>query len=578
MDKHELAAILEEIGTLLTIKGENPFKIRAYHNAARAIENLEEDINKIVEKKALGEIPGIGERLSKKITTIVKTGRLPYYEKLKRSIPEGLLELLKVPGLGGKKIKILYEKLKIKTVKDLLEACQKGKIANLKGFGIKTQENILNGITKIKTYGQRFLWWDAQAIALPLLKKIAAFKDVKKVEMAGSFRRKLETVGDLDILAASRSPLKVINTFIKQPFIKKVISKGPTKASVLLNEGIQVDFRVVSEEEFSFGLIYFIGSKEHNIVIRQMAKKLGLSLSEYGFEPIDHKKPIFPKRYKPTEDEIYRILGLCYMPPEIRENMGEIEAALKKQLPTLVEEKDIRGDLHCHTTASDGHSTLKEMVLAAQKLGWEYIGISDHSKSSFQAGGMDEEQLLSQIETIYRLNKSKKFSTYIFSGLECDILKNGKLDFPDSVLKKLDYVIASVHSSFSLDEKAMTARLIRAIENPYTKIVGHVTGRLLLLRDPYKVDLTKVIDACIQNGKIMELNAHPRRLDMDWRYWHKAKEKGLKCIINTDSHFTSDLLHYKAGVNVARKGWLEKKDILNTLPLSKMQSYLKKMG
>lgn len=576
MDKHEVAAILEEIGTLLSIKGENPFKIRAYHTAARSIESLEEDLEAIVKAKTLKDLPGIGERLSKKITTLVLTGHLPYYEKLKKSLPKGLLDLLRIPGLGGKKIKILYEKLKIKSLNDLIEACKSGRVAKLKGFGKKTAENILNGISKFETYGKRTLWWDAKDIALPLLKKIAGIKDVQKVEMAGSFRRKLETVGDLDILAASKNPSKVINAFIKAPYIKKVLSKGPTKASVLLKEGMQVDFRVLSEEEFAFGIIYFIGSKEHNIVIRQIANKLNMSLSEYGFEPLKGKKLIHLQK-KPSEDDIYKALGLCYMPPELRENMGEIEAAKKRELPKLIEEKDIRGDLHTHTTYSDGHSTLNEMVKAAENLGWEYIGISDHSKSAFQANGMSEEVLSKQIAEICKLNKSKKFSSYVFAGLECDILKNGKLDFPDSVLKKLDYVIASVHSSLSLDEKAMTARLIKAIENPYTTIVGHVTGRLLLQREPYKVNLTKVIDACIANKKIMELNGHPRRLDMDWRYWHKAKEKGLKCIINTDSHHTLDLEFYKAGVNIARKGWLEKKDVINTLSLSKMQSFLKEI-
>ncbi len=558
---------------LLELKGENPFKIRAYHNAARAIENLDEDLEKIVEEKQLEEIPGIGKKIAKKITTLIQTGKLPYFEKLKKRTPEGLLQLLHVPGLGGKKIKTLYEKLKIKSTDDLLTACNLGKIAKLKGFGEKTQENIRAGIAKLKEYSQRILWWNATEIAQPLLEKLCRLKSVKKAEVAGSYRRKLETVGDLDFVVASSSPEVVMDWFTKLPEVALIASKGPRKSSVRLKDGIGADIRVVPENQYPFALLYFTGSKNHNIHLRQRALHQGLSLNEYGIEPVKKKHTKLPKKIT-SEEEIYKTLGLSYIPPELREDLGEIEAAEKGKIPKLVEEIDIRGVFHCHTTESDGHNTLQEMVAAAQDLGWEYIGISDHSKSSFQANGMDEDRLFAELERIRKLNRSKKFSTHVFAGLECDILNNGSLDFPNSVLKQLDFVIVSIHRSFNMTEKAMTNRLIKAIENPYTTMVAHLTGRLLLKRDAYALNIPKIIDACIANHKIIELNAFPNRLDMDWRFWRKAKEKGLKCSINPDAHSTDHLLYYKAGVQCARKGWLEKDDIFNTLPLSKVRDYL----
>jgi len=575
MDKHEVAAILDEIGVLLSLQGENPFKIRAYHNAARAIETLDEDLSIVVQKGQLEELPGIGEKIAKKVTTLVQIGRLPYYEKLKKSIPKGLLDLLHIPGLGSKKVKLLYEKLKIKNVEDLASACRKGKIAKLAGFGSKTQTSILNNIAKIKSFGRRLLWWNAEKIAQPILEKISQVRAVKKAEIAGSFRRKLETVGDLDFLVASSSPSVVMKWFTTQPWVEKVLVKGPTKASVRLKENTQADLRVVPMDEFAYALLYFTGSKEHTIAMRKRAIEMGYSLSEYGLEPIKGRRQRpFPKKKLLTEKAIFEAFGLSYIPPELREDMGEIQAAEKGKIPSLVEETDIRGVFHCHTTESDGHNTLEEMVAAARDLGWEYIGISDHSKSSFQANGMDEQRLFKQLEQIRKLNKAGKFRTHVFAGVECDILTKGNLDFPDRILKELDYVVISIHRSFSADEKTMTSRLIKAIENPYTTMVGHLTGRLLLKRDPYAVNIAKVIDACIANHKIIELNAHPMRLDMDWRYWHKASEKGLKCSINPDAHSTKELQYYRAGVNIARKGWLEKNHVVNTLPLKQMQKML----
>src|ERR1700722_13815148 len=573
MDKHEVARYLEEIGILLELKGEHPFKVRAYHNAARIIESVT-NLESIIQEEKLTTLPGIGHDLALKISTLVETGSLPYYEELKKTVPEGLLELLKIPGLGSKKIKALYEQLGIKSIEALTKACKKGEVAPLRGFGVKTEENILQGIYRLKTHSKRLLWWEATGIALSILDKLSSLKEVKKVEIGGSVRRKCETCGDLDFIAATSHPKVVMDWFTSQPWVEKVISHGQTKSSIFLKQGIQADLRIVPEEQFAFALMYFTGSKEHSIHIRHLANTLGYTLNEYGLAPLEGGGP---SKKLLTEEKIYKALGLNYIPPELRENMGEIEAALEGTLPKLVEEKDIRGVFHCHTTDSDGHNTLEEMVEAAQALKWEYIGISDHSKSSYQANGLDESKLFDQIERIQKLNRSKKFSTYVFAGLECDILTDGKLDFPDHVLKELDFIIISIHRSFQMDEKTMTARLIKAIENPYTTMVGHLTGRLLLRREPYALNTSKVIDACIANQKIMELNANPMRLDMDWRLWHKASEKGLKCCINPDAHNTTDLQYIRAGINCARKGWLRKQDVINTLPLAKMQANFEKL-
>jgi len=557
VNKNDVVHVLEQIATLLALKGGNQYKIRAYQNAARTVESVSGDLEKILETEKL---PGIGKGIREKIMTLLHKGRLPYFEKLKKTVPPGLFDLLDIPGLGVKRVKRLYQKLHIRSIKDLKEACQKGEIAKLGGFGVRLQEGLLSGVDQVKAYKQRMLWWEAREAALPILESLKKLKMVKRVEIAGSFRRKLETVGDLDFLVSSQRPHAVIEAFTKQLEVKRVTVKGSSKASVRLKNGLQVDLCVIPEAQFGSALLYFTGSKPHNINLRKRALSLGLKLSEYGIG----KKAA-------TEKQIYRVLGLDYIPPELREDMGEIEAAEKHKLPKLIELKDIRGAFHCHTTQSDGCNTLEEMARAARNLGWEYLGIADHSKSSVQADGLDANRLLAQVAKIQKLNASKKLGIHLFAGVECDILPSGKLDFSNEILKQLDYVIVSIHRSFKMDEKRMTARLIRAIENPYTTMVGHITGRLLLQREPYAVNMEKVIDACIANNKIMELNASPMRLDMDWRLWKKAVQKGLKCVINPDAHSTLGLLHIEAGVNSARKGWLTKKDVINTKPLRKIE-------
>jgi DNA polymerase (family X) len=578
LNKQEIAITLEEIADLLDLTGENPFKVRAYRNAARALLNLEEDLKTVLAEHRLQEIEGIGASLAEKIATLAHTGRLPLHQKLKRTIPSGMVELLQIQGLGPKKIQVLYKKLKIKSAAALKRAAQQGKIAKLRGFGAKTEQNILQALEHRETYQLRHLWWDAWEMASSILQQLRKVKGVKEAEIAGSVRRKIETIGDLDFVVGSSAPQSVMNWFTSQPFIERVFSKGPTKASVLLKGNFRSDIRIVSEREYPFALLYFTGSKEHNIELRSRAIRLGWSLSEYDLTM--NKKGIpapFPKNRPPrSEEEIYALFDLPYIPCELRENRGEFEAAERRQLPHLIEECDVRGTFHVHTTASDGRTPLKEMVAMAETLGWEYIGISDHSRSAFQANGLSEEQLEAQIEEIHKLNASKNFHIHVFAGTECDILTDGSLDYSDLLLQKLDFVIASVHSSLQQDEKVMTRRMIRAIEHPYTTMIGHLTGRLLLRREASSVNVMKVIDACIANKKIIELNANPMRLDMDWRYWRTAAERGLLCSINPDAHAADQLLFIRAGINSARKGWLEKQQVINTYSLRKVQTFLRR--
>lgn len=574
MDKNEVAAIFEEMANLLELKGANPFRVRAYRNAARSLLNSDKSLKDLIAEGALTDLAGIGDDLAEKITTLAKRKRLPFYEKLKKSIPKGVLKLIQVHGLGPKRVKAIYQKLKIQTIEELKKACEAGRIASLKGFGAKTEKNILDAISHIEVYQKRHLWWSAWNEAELILEALRRVKGVKKAEITGSLRRKLETIGDLDLLAAATDPKRVMEWFTSQPFVAKVLAKGSTKASVKLKEGMQVDLRIVPENEFGFALVYFTGSKEHNIKIRNRSIKKGWSLSEYGFEAVKDKSTAFAKK-NATEVEIYEALGLPYIPPELREDLGEIETGEHGKLPRLIEDNDIRGTFHNHTTASDGRSSLKEMAEGAEKMGWEYLGISDHSKSSFQANGLSVERLLAQIDEIQKLNHAKKFKIHLFAGSECDILADGKLDFPDDILKKLDFLIVSVHSSLSQDEKTMTNRIIRAIEHPSVTMLGHITGRLLLKREGYKVQIEKIIDACIANKKIIEINGNPKRMELDWRFWHAAKEKGLLCCINTDAHAVSNHEFFRCGVNIARKGWLEKKDVLNTRSLKEILKFLK---
>lgn len=583
MTKNEIADVLAEIGLLMELKGENPFKVRAYSSGARAIEAIEkEEFEKLLAEGRIQSVKGIGEALAAKIAELNATGRLEFLDRLKASIAPGLVDMLKIPGLGPKKIAALGQVLGVTTVAELEKACKDGKVAALAGFGDKTQEKILAGIRNREAYSLRHIWWTASDVAAPILAGLRGLPQVNRAETAGSLRRGLETVGDLDFIVAATDIGPVVEWFTGQAGVKEVTARGDTKASVRLRSGMQADLRIIPESQFAFALHHFTGSKDHNVQMRQRALDRGMSLSEWGLVPSAGEGTAKEKAGRSgsvaahDEKAIFAALGLGYIPPELREGMGEIEAAERGEIPRLVELGDIRGAFHNHTTESDGSNTLAEMAAAAQKLGWEYIGIADHSKSSRQANGLTEERLLGQIREIGSLNASRKYGTRVLAGTECDILPDGRLDFDDSVLARLDYVVASIHSVFSQDEAVMTARIIRALENPRTTMLGHLSGRILLEREPYKVDAQKVIDAAIANGVAIELNASPYRLDMDWRFWRRAAGRGLECAINPDAHDTAGLDHVRAGVNSARKGWLTRENVVNTLPLAKVLSWLER--
>ena len=571
MEKSAIASVLDEIATLLELTGENPFKIRAYSNGARILETLTEDLDELIKTDKLSEIPGMGEALVDKITTLRRDGVLPFHQKLKASIPPGLLEVIQIPGLGPKKVRALWVQLQVETIEKLKEVCDSGQVAELKGFGAKTQTNILEGIKNRIAYGKRHRWADAAEIAEPILAGLKNLPQVKLAESAGSLRRSRETVGDLDFLVASSEPKPIMDWFVNYPGVKEVTAHGETKSSVRLENGIQADLRVVPEEQFYFALHHFTGSKEHNVAMRQRALSQGLSMSEWGFKAVDEKQKAPGAK---NEEEVFKALGLKWIPPELREGAGEIEESEKNNLPRLVALEDIKGVFHNHTTASDGDHTLEQMAAAAEKFGWSYLGISDHSKSSFQARGLDESRLAQQIEEINKLNQSGKFKVRVLSGSEVDIMRDGSLDFSDEVLGKLDFVVASVHNLFTLDKEEQTKRIIKAIENEHVDMVGHLTGRLLNKREPYEVDIAKIIDAAAANDTIIELNANPWRLDLDWRWWRRASEKGVLTSINPDAHDIEQLGFAAHGVRIARKGWLTKESVLNTRSLPEVLKWL----
>jgi DNA polymerase (family X) len=581
--KNEIADVLSDIATLLELKGENPFKVRAYQTGARALEAIEEsDLARLIEKDELQSVKGIGEALGQKITELHRTGRLEFFEKLKASVEPGLVDMLQIPGLGPKKIRALRDKLAIVDIATLTTACNDGRVAELEGFGAKTQEKILAGIKNREAYGRRHLWWDAAAIAEPIVKGLRTLPQVRRAEAAGSLRRGMETVGDIDFIVAATEVGPVVDWFVTQAGVKEVTAKGDTKASVRLENGLQADLRIVPEDQFAFALHHFTGSKDHNVQMRQRALARGLSLSEWGLVSAQGEGTVKEKTEDrarrtaaSTEAELFAALGLHFIPPELREGMGEIELAERGEIAPMVDVGDIRGAFHNHTTASDGRNTLAEMAAAADALGWEYLGIADHSKSSFQANGLDEARLLKQVEEIRALNASHRFNVHLFAGVECDILADGRLDFADDILRQLDYVVASVHNVFAQDEATMTARIVKALEHPCTMMLGHLTGRLLLRREGYRVDVTKAVDAAIANGVIMEINASPWRLDLDWRHWRKAAERGLLCAINPDAHDTGSLMHVRAGVNVARKGGLRREQVLTTWPRAQLQDWMR---
>jgi DNA polymerase (family X) len=536
-------------------------------------------LSDLQDEEALAKIPGIGKAIAAKVKELAGTGSLKYLEELRAEFPTAILELFSISGLGAKKVKALYEQLKISSIEELQKACESGRVAQLPGFGETTQAKISTAIAQRAKHSGSFQLGQIAAEAETLRSDLKAHADALHVDVAGSYRRRKEIVRDLDLVVATKKPEAITKFFAAHPLAESIIAQGPTKTSVRLRSGIQCDLRVVSSAEYPFALNYFTGSKEHNIEMRNRALKRGWTLNEYRLAPL----PPDPKaKRKPSpipkvrdEAELYRALDLDFIPPELRENCGEFEAAANHSLPRLIEKENLRGTFHCHTVASDGHNTLEEMAAAAQELGLQYLGIAEHSKSSIQAHGLDETKLRAQVAAIRKLNK--KFDGFrIFAGVECDILRDGSLDFPDEVLSELDFAVASVHSVFNLSETEMTKRMIRAMENPFITMLGHPTGRLLLKREQYVVDLAAIIEAAAATGTWIEINAAPKRLDLDWRWWPLAKQKGVKCVINPDAHRVERLQDLWFGVGVARKGWLTKADVMNCLPLAKIEQELKR--
>ena len=573
--REQVSQILNEIALLLELKGENPFKTRAYRTGAEIVESYPGDIiREAAEKdaKELSKIKGIGDALATKIKALVTDGELEFYDTLKAEFPAGIFDLFEIQGLGPKKIKVLYTELGIGDLPALKQACTDGTVLELPGFAKKGVQRILDAIEFHEKNASRFRLGEIAPIAETMLDALRSHPDSSRAAIAGSYRRAKETVHDIDFLVASTNPDSIMDFFVKEPWTIDIISHGPTKSSIRLENGAQCDLRVVSNSEFPFALAYFTGSKEHNVALRSRAQKRGYTLNEYRLAPVSEDLAEAPEIH--DETDLYEALGLQYIDPALRENNGEIEAAENGTLPKLVGIENMRGTFHCHTTASDGKNSLEDMVAAARELGLQYLGIADHSKSSFQANGLDEKRLRDQIAAIRKLNESFDGEFRIFAGSEVDILKEGDLDFHDELLSELDFAVASVHSSFSLGEKDMTERIMAAIENPYITMLGHLTGRLLLSRDPYEVNVPVIIEAAAETGTVIELNANPWRLDMDWRWWKLAKEKGVKCSINPDAHRTAGLQNVFFGVRLARKGWLTKEDIINCLPLGEIEDAL----
>jgi DNA polymerase (family 10) len=563
MENKTIADIFTEIADILEIQGENPFRVRSYRNASRTIVDMSRSLESLVNAgENLEEIPGIGKSMSEKIQEVLSTGKCQTLEDLRSRVPPGLTELLKLEGLGPKKVKALYDELSVDSVDRLEKAAQAGRLRDLPGMGLKTEEKILKSIEHYRAGMGRFKLSVGFQYAEALLRHLKGVPGVKRLDPAGSFRRRRETIGDLDILAICGKGCKVMDRFAGYGDVAEVLAKGETKSSVRLKCGLQVDLRVLEEESYGAALHYFTGSKAHNVSIRERAKEKGLKVSEYGvFRAKDEKRLSGAE-----EEDVFKAVGLPLIPPELREDRGEVQAAEKGTLPRLIELADIRGDLQMHTTASDGKNSILEMAKKAKEMGYAYIAITDHSKAVRVAGGMDEKQLAKHLKEIEKANR--QISGFrILKGVEVDILPDGTLDLKDDILRECEVVLASVHSRFNMEEKEMTRRVIRAIQNPTVKVLAHPTGRLILEREPFKIDLQEVVQAAVDHGVVLEINAYPDRLDLKDVDARMARDLGARLAINTDAHSVLQLEVMKFGVFTARRGWIEAKDVINTLPL-----------
>jgi len=580
MDKNQVATVLDEVGTLLELKEDsNPFEVRAYQNAARSVSALDGDIEELVREGKLKGVPGLGSTILKRVEELVATGHMALYDELVATTPPIKLEMMRIQGVGPKKINAIYNQLHVNSIAELEQACKEDKVAKLPGFGKKTQDKILQGIAFLSQYADRFLYPVAEEEAARIEAVLRELPEIVRLQAAGSLRRRRETVGDIDMVvsvddtAAEEVRRKIMDVFTSQPSVRAITGKGETKSSVVLGSGINMDLRVVNDSQFPYTLHHFTGSKEHHIPLRRRALSMNMTINDYGL--FRGKEPHLELVPCKDETDIYAALGMDYIEPELREDMGEIEAAVHHTLPVLVQESDLRGVLHVHSTWSDGQNTIRDMAEACIARGFTYMGMTDHSKAAAYAGGLSEESLRRQGEEIDALNKMFAGRLHILKGTECDILKDGSLDYPDEVLASLDFVVASIHSQFNLSPQEQTERMLQVIANPYVDIIGHPTGRILLGREGYTLDLEAVIDAAAAHGVCIEINAHPSRLDLDWRLLHRARDKGIKIPINPDAHVLAGLDDMRYGIGVARKGWLRREDVLNTMTSEEIQAYFK---
>ena len=566
MKNRELAQIFEKWADILEFMGDNPYHVRAYRNAARLIKDLSEDIELLAKEGKLSQLPGIGQRLQAKILEFLKTGKIKEFEELRRQVPDTIFTLLDVPGIGPKTVKLLYDELGIRSLEDLKRAVERGDLLKLPGFGPKKVEKIRKGIELYEKSGGRILLGTAVFIADRIVSQLKEHSAVERISVCGSTRRMKETVGDIDILATGKNNLEIVEAFVNLPGVVEVLWKGPKKATVIVEEGEQVDLRVSEPESYGAALQYFTGSKAHNIHLRTICIKLGYKLNEYGL--FKGEERIAGR----TEEEIYAALGMDTPPPEIREDTGEIEAAQEHRLPKLIGYDEIKGDLHVHSNWSDGSSTIEEYALKAIEMGYRYLAISDHSKSLKVAGGLTEEELLKRNYEIDKLNEKFKGKIKLLKGAEVDILPDGSLDYPDEVLKELDFVIAAVHSRFNQDN---TERIVRAMENPYVNAIAHPTGRIINHREGYPLNLEKVFQKAAETGTALEVNSYYNRLDLRDSHCRMAKRFGVKFVINTDSHHTGHMWMIKLGVGTARRGWVEGHEVINAQNLRELRKFVK---
>lgn len=580
MDKNQVANLLDEIATLLELKeGSSPFEVRAYQNAARSVNALDGDIEQMVREGKLKGVPGLGPTIIKRIEEAVETGHIAFYDELASTTPPVKLEMVRIQGMGPKKINAIYSQLHVTSMADLVKALEENKVAALPGFGKKTQDKILQGLAFLQQHAGRFLYPVAEKEAERIQSVLAAMPEIVRLQVGGSLRRRRETIGDIDMVASvddsagNEVRRKIMDVFTSQPSVQAITGKGETKSSVVLRSDMNMDLRLVNDSQFPSTLHHFTGSKEHHISLRRRALSLGMTINDYGlFRGKEPHLELIPCK---DEADIYAALGMDYIEPEMREDMGEIEAAINHTLPVLVQESDLRGVLHVHSTWSDGQTTLRDMAEACIARGLAYLGITDHSKTAAYANGLDEEALHRQHEEIDRLNAEYAGRIRILKGTECDILRDGTLDFADEVLATLDFVVASIHSQFNLSPEEQTRRMLRAISNPYVDIIGHPTGRILLGREGYTLDVDAVIDAAADHGVCIEVNADPSRLDLDWRYLHRARDKGIKIPIDPDAHTINGLDNMHYGVGIARKGWLRASDVLNTMQTEEILDFFR---